>query len=54
LERLESQSAGDVRALRGPYSSCFRLRVGKWRVLYRPVEPDQFEIFRVDNRGEVY
>ena len=42
-----------VKPLRRELKGCFRVRVGDWRVLFRP-QGNTVTIFRIDNRRVVY
>ena len=42
-----------AKPLRRELKGCFRVRVGDWRVLFRP-QGDTVTIFRIDNRRDVY
>ncbi|MCL1787271.1 MAG: type II toxin-antitoxin system RelE/ParE family toxin [Defluviitaleaceae bacterium] len=44
---------GDIRRLEGAKGS-FRLRVGKWRVLFSWVSDEQILVEKIDSRGQVY
>jgi mRNA interferase RelE/StbE len=42
-----------AKPLRRELKGCFRIRVGDWRVLFRPSGP-VVSVFRIDNRRDVY
>jgi len=42
-----------AKLLRRELRGCFRIRVGDWRVLFRPNGP-VISVFRIDNRRDVY
>jgi len=42
-----------AKPLRHQLKGCFRIRVGAWRVLFRPNGP-VVSVFRIDNRRDVY
>jgi mRNA-degrading endonuclease RelE of RelBE toxin-antitoxin system len=48
-----STRAGDVEPLHGEFRGCYRLRIGEYRVIFRPIE-DGLEILTVGHRSEVY
>ena len=52
VDRLAAERVGDVRALGGPLRGQFRLRVGRWRVVFRR-EVD-IVVLRVLHRREAY
>ena len=48
---------GDIKALQGHDDGRMRLRVGKYRIIYRYTEEMRIEILhimKVDSRGDVY
>lgn len=51
--RFARTGAGDVKALHGDLAGAFRLRAGKYRVLFT-FEDNAMRIFEVDNRDDVY
>lgn len=51
--RFARTGAGDVTTLHGDLAGAFRLRVGKYRVLFK-FEDQAMRIFAVDNRSDVY
>lgn len=53
VERFALTGQGDVKQLQGRDKE-FRLRVGKWRILFRYLAPNLVDIGRIDNRGEAY
>ena len=44
---------GDVAPLHGPLLGSFRLRVGPWRVCFKPLH-DAILVFQVQKRGDAY
>jgi hypothetical protein len=54
LEALADSGRGDVKALRGALKGQYCLRVGKWRVFFRPDGPDGIIVIDIDNRGQAY
>ena len=53
IEQFATTGRGDVRPLSGRPGDG-RLRLGKWRTVFRPPAPDVIEFFDVDNRGQAY
>lgn len=48
-------SAGDVKKLRGDLPGAYRLRVGKWRVLFiRNDDARRLDIVTIEKRGDIY
>lgn len=48
-------SAGDVKKLRGDVPGAYRLRVGKWRVLFtRNDDARRIDIVMIEKRGDIY
>lgn len=54
LARFLKTETGDVKQLEGFEPPLFRLRVGDWRLIYRPHAEDAIEVARVQHRREVY
>lgn len=52
VDRLAASGVGDIRALGGPLRGRFRLRVGRWRVIFR--RDDDIVVLRVLHRREAY
>lgn len=47
--------SGDVKKLRGDLPGAYRLRVGKWRVLFiRSDDMHRIEIVTIEKRGDIY
>lgn len=47
--------AGDVKKLRGDLPGAYRLRVGKWRVLFiRNDDARRIDIVMIEKRGDIY
>ena len=42
-----------TKPLRRELKGCFRVRVGDWRVLFKP-QGNTVAVFRIDNRRDVY
>jgi len=48
-------SGGDIKKLRGDLPGAYRLRVGKWRVLFiRNDDLRRIDIVMIEKRGDVY
>jgi mRNA-degrading endonuclease RelE of RelBE toxin-antitoxin system len=54
LARYARTDIGDVTALRGRFFGQYRLRVGPWRVRFRPIQPDSFDVLAIEKRGDAY
>ena len=52
VDRFAASGVGDVRALAGQWRGRFRLRVGRWRVIFR--REDDIVVLRVLHRREAY
>jgi len=51
----ENPLSGDVKKLRGDIPGAYRLRVGKWRVLFmRNDDTRVLDIIVIEKRGDVY
>ena len=53
LAAWRESGRGDVKKLRG-FPDLYRLRVGKWRVIFDQKDPADVYIHGIDNRGEAY
>jgi mRNA-degrading endonuclease RelE of RelBE toxin-antitoxin system len=53
LAKYGATREGDVKALHGRLASHLRLRVGNWRVEFKPVG-DAIHIIQIENRGQAY
>jgi len=54
LERLTHwPQVSGAKPLQRELRRCFRIRVGDWRILFRPNGP-VVSVFRIDNRRDVY
>lgn len=51
--RFARSGSGDVTTLHGDLAGAFRLRAGKYRVLFT-FQDGAMRIFEVDNRSDVY
>ena len=54
LETFADSGRGDVEALHGALSVRYRLRVGKWRIIFSLDQPATLVVIDVDNRGQAY
>jgi mRNA interferase RelE/StbE len=52
--RLLRGERGDIRALEGPLTGYFRLRAGKYRILFRYADATTIEAIFAEERGIVY
>ncbi len=54
VARLEAwPDVSGAKPLRGEWKGHYRIRVGDWRVIFKPVRPDVI-VVRVANRRDVY
>lgn len=53
LTRYGGLGEGDVKRLTDR-EGLYRLRVGKWRIIFDLDSPDSVRIHGIDNRGEAY
>jgi len=53
LTRYGALGEGDVKRLTDR-EGLYRLRVGKWRIIFDLDSPDSVRIHGIDNRGEAY
>lgn len=53
IDRFGKTGSGDAKPLHGEWQGCYRLRVGEWRVIYRPLA-DGLEVLAVGHRSNVY
>lgn len=52
---IESIPLGDIKKLKGSnVPPLFRLRVGKYRVVYIVEDNDIIKVIKIDTRGDVY
>ncbi|KKU87526.1 hypothetical protein A3A64_00415 [Candidatus Gottesmanbacteria bacterium RIFCSPLOWO2_01_FULL_48_11] len=48
-------TGGDVKKLRGDLPGAYRLRVGKWRVLFIRKDDERcIDIITIEKRGDIY
>ena len=50
---LEVPPKGDIKAMQGQPSGTFRLRIGKYRIVYEIVS-DVLRILKIGSRGDIY
>lgn len=50
---LKSPPKGDIKAMQGQPSGTFRLRIGKYRILYE-FASDTLRILNIGSRGDIY
>lgn len=51
----ENPLVGDIKKLRGDVPNAYRLRIGKWRVLFlRNDDNRTIDIVIIDKRGDIY
>lgn len=51
----ENPFTGDIQKLRGDVPNAYRLRIGKWRVLFlRNDDNRTIDIVIIDKRGDIY
>jgi len=53
MQAFAETGRGDVVKLKGKLTGKYRLRVGKWRAMYR-VDGDLIRVIDVDDRGTAY
>lgn len=53
IARFGENQSGDVAPLHGEWQGCYRMRVGDYRVIYRPIE-NGLQIIAVGHRSDVY
>ncbi len=54
LNKFADTGHGNIKALKGPLKGRYRLRIGKWRVIFTPIDPQTLLVTDIDNRGEAY
>jgi mRNA interferase RelE/StbE len=54
LEAFAADGHGDVKGLKGALKGRYRLRIGKWRVVFSLDQPGNVVVTDVDNRGQAY
>lgn len=50
---IEGIPAGDIKKLQG-YEGLYRLRIGKWRIVFSYSDEDTILIEKIGTRGDVY
>lgn len=54
IEAIDKIPQGDIKKLQGEkYPPLYRLRVGKYRIVYR-IENEEIIIAKIDTRGDIY
>ena len=52
---IDDLPLGDIKRLQGNYRpKLFRLRVGKYRIIYSMEDENIIKIIKIDSRGDVY
>ncbi|HHX22545.1 MAG TPA: type II toxin-antitoxin system RelE/ParE family toxin [Thermoanaerobacterales bacterium] len=55
INAIDKIPLGDIKRLVGnEISSLFRLRVGKYRIIYMYEDEQTIKIIKIDSRGDVY
>lgn len=55
IDTLAETGMGDVKPLKGAFQGELRLRVGDWRVFFRPAEEaGDIQVLRILPRGQAY
>ena len=55
IKAIDGIPRGDIKRLKGHcYPDLFRLRVGKYRIIYSLSNDDELIIAKIDTRGDVY
>lgn len=50
---IEGIPSGDIKTLQG-YQGLYRLRIGKWRIIFSYPDEDTILIEKIGTRGDVY
>jgi len=50
---VENLPSGDIKQLQG-YDNSLRLRVGKYRIIYRQISETEINVDKIDSRGDIY
>lgn len=53
IARFGETGSGAFAPLHGEWQGCYRLRVGDYRVIYRPIH-DGLEVIAVGHRSDIY
>ncbi len=55
IKSIDAIPQGDVKKLQGDkYPPVYRLRVGKYRIIYHIEKEEEIIIVKIDTRGDVY
>ncbi len=55
IKGIEEIPLGDIKRLEGNnIPPLFRLRIGKYRIIYSYSEKDCIQILKIDTRGDIY
>ena len=55
VKGIEEIPLGDIKKLEGKnIPALFRLRIGKYRIIYSYSEKDSIKIIKIDTRGDIY
>ena len=53
IDAINKLPCGDIKLLRGKTNSFYRLRIGKYRIIFS-IDKEDYTIINVDTRGDVY
>ena len=53
IEAINELPCGDVKPLRGKLNDFYRLRIGKYRIIFA-INKEDYTIIDIDTRGDVY
>lgn len=51
---LEIPPKGDIKVMQGYHPTAYRLRIGKYRLIYEFIDSDTLYIRDIDSRGDIY
>ena len=54
LEEFAVSGRGDLKALKGALKGRYRLRTGKWRIIFHFEQPDRIVVSDIADRGHAY
>ncbi|GAB1475804.1 type II toxin-antitoxin system RelE/ParE family toxin [Bacillota bacterium] len=55
IEGIESIPLGDLKKLEGKrVPPLYRLRIGKYRIVYSYLNDDIIQVIKIDTRGDIY
>ena len=55
IKGIEEIPLGDIKKLEGSkVSILYRLRIGKYRVIYSYLNEDTIQVIKIDTRGDIY